>query len=140
MGTPHTPQLLPAPTVYPDNQHFWAQAELGRLVLPRCTTCGDVHWFPRPICPFCGGTQMQWQAAAGLGTIYSVSVTRKAGPAPYAIAFVTLDEGVTLLTHIVEGDLDTVRIGERVSLLFAPTDGGPPVPVFRRLSSSGVTP
>jgi hypothetical protein len=49
---------------------------------------------------------------------------------PYAIAYVTLDEGVTMLTNIVDCDLDTLRIGQRVRVVFKPTEGGPPVPMF----------
>jgi uncharacterized OB-fold protein len=49
---------------------------------------------------------------------------------PYAIAYVTLEEGPTMLTNIVDGDLDAIRIGQRVRVRFVPTDGGPPVPMF----------
>jgi hypothetical protein len=50
---------------------------------------------------------------------------------PYAIAYVTLEEGVTMMTSIVDADLDALRIGLPVTVAFHPTDGGPPVPVFR---------
>jgi uncharacterized OB-fold protein len=43
---------------------------------------------------------------------------------------VKLDEGVTMMTNIVDTDLDTVHIGQRVKVRFAETDGGAPVPVF----------
>jgi uncharacterized OB-fold protein len=43
---------------------------------------------------------------------------------------VKLDEGVTMMTHIVDTDLDSVRIGQRVKVRFADSEGGPPVPVF----------
>jgi uncharacterized OB-fold protein len=50
---------------------------------------------------------------------------------PYAIAYVTLDEGPTMMTNIVETDLDAIRIGQRVRVVFVPTEGGAPVPMFR---------
>ena len=49
---------------------------------------------------------------------------------PYAIAYVTLAEGPTMMTNIVDCDLDKIRIGQPVRLVFKPTDGGPPVPMF----------
>ena len=49
---------------------------------------------------------------------------------PYAIAYVTLDEGVTMMTNLVDCDFDTLKIGQRVRVVFKPTDGGPPVPTF----------
>jgi uncharacterized OB-fold protein len=51
-------------------------------------------------------------------------------PAPYALAYVTLDEGVTVMTNIVDCDLDKIRIGQKVKVVFKPTEGGPPVPTF----------
>ena len=51
---------------------------------------------------------------------------------PYAIAYVALTEGVTMLTNIVDCDLDALRIGQQVKVVFKPTEGGPPVPMFTR--------
>jgi uncharacterized OB-fold protein len=51
-------------------------------------------------------------------------------PVPYAIGYVTLEEGVSMMTNIVDCDLDAIRIGQRVKVVFKPTDGGPPVPMF----------
>jgi uncharacterized OB-fold protein len=51
-------------------------------------------------------------------------------PVPYAIGYVALEEGVTMMTNIVDCDLDAIRIGQRVKVVFKPTDGGPPVPMF----------
>ena len=50
---------------------------------------------------------------------------------PYAIAYVTLAEGPTMLTNIVDCDFDTLRIGLPVNIVFEETEGGPPVPMFR---------
>jgi uncharacterized OB-fold protein len=43
---------------------------------------------------------------------------------------VTLAEGVAMMTNIVDCDLDSIRIGQAVRVVFKPTDGGPPVPMF----------
>ena len=51
-------------------------------------------------------------------------------PEPYAIAYVTLAEGPTMMTNIVGVDLNTIRIGQKVKLAWTPTEGGPPVPCF----------
>jgi len=51
-------------------------------------------------------------------------------PAPYAIAYVTLEESVTIMTNLVDCDFDRIRIGDKVKLVFKPSDGGPPVPMF----------
>ena len=120
---------IPAPPVSPESQPFWDAAAAGRLLLKRCEACGEPHYYPRPICPFCGSDATQWKDASGRGTIYSFSVMRRV-PTPYAIAYVTLAEGPTMMTNIVDCDLDAIRIGQAVKVVFKPTDGGPPVPMF----------
>jgi uncharacterized OB-fold protein len=130
MSTPFTPQVLTAPEELPDNAEFWAAAREGRLLVRHCDDCGKPHWYPRTLCPFCMG-ETTWKASAGRGTVYSFSVTRRAGPTPFCMAYVTLDEGITMMTRIVDCDLDTVHIGQKVQLTFTPTDNGPPVPTFR---------
>ena len=125
----HAERKFPAPLPNPETKPFWEAAAEGRLLLKRCRSCGEVHYYPRAYCPFCGSGETEWQPASGGGTIYSYSVMRRA-EAPYAIAYVTLDEGVTMMTNLVDCDLDAIRIGQRVRLVFKPTEGGPPVPAF----------
>src|SRR5215467_4135536 len=126
---PGKERTIAAPAVTPETQLFWDAAAAGRLLLKRCLGCGEPHHYPRPICPFCGSDRTEWRDASGRGTIYSYSVMRRA-PVPYALAYVTLDEGVTMMTNIVDCDLDAIRIGQAVRVVFKPTDDGPPVPMF----------
>ena len=42
----------------------------------------------------------------------------------------TLEEGPTMMTNIVDCDLDTLKIGQAVKLKFVPSEGGPPMPMF----------
>ena len=71
----------------------------------------------------------EWTEAKGTGEIYSFSVMKRA-KISYAIAYVTLDEGVTMMTNIVDTDLDAIKIGQKVKVVFKPTEDGPPVPMF----------
>jgi uncharacterized OB-fold protein len=120
---------IPAPNSTPETAPFWEAAAKGKLLVKRCTACGRAHHYPRPHCPFCGSERTEWKDSAGLGVIYSYSVMRRATP-PYVIAYVTLDEGPTVMTNLVDCDFDTLRIGQPVRVVWAPTDGGPPVPMF----------
>jgi uncharacterized OB-fold protein len=118
-----------APPVNPETRPFWDAAAAGTLLIKKCLACGEMHYYPRALCPFCFSERTDWQTASGRGTIYSYSVMRRAGTR-YAIAYVTLEEGVTMMTNIVDCDLDAIRIGQKVRLVFKPSDGGPPVPMF----------
>ena len=51
-------------------------------------------------------------------------------PVPYAIAYVTLAEGVTVLTNLVGCDFETLAIGQSVALTFGDTEGGMALPLF----------
>ena len=120
---------IPAPEPSPETRPFWEAATAGRLLIGTCKACGKPHYYPRALCPFCGSDATEWVAASGRGAVYSYSVMRRL-PVPYALAYVTLDEGVTMMTNIVDCNLDTIHVGQRVRLIFKPTEGGPPVPMF----------
>jgi uncharacterized OB-fold protein len=68
--------------------------------------------------------------------IYSFSVMRRV-PTPFALAYVTLAEGPTMMTNLVDCDFDTLRIGQPVQIVWKPTEGGPPVPCFTPVSLEG---
>ncbi|MCZ4312545.1 OB-fold domain-containing protein [Comamonadaceae bacterium G21597-S1] len=128
--TTTAPRTIPAPTQYPDNAPYWGALAEGRLMLRHCRSCGKPHCYPRPVCPFCLGDASDWRAAQGQGAIYSFSVCRRVGPVPYVIAYVRLDEGVTMLTNIVDCDFDAIRIGDRVRLVPKPAEDGTMVAMF----------
>ncbi|WP_073102698.1 Zn-ribbon domain-containing OB-fold protein [Pollutimonas bauzanensis] len=120
---------IPAPLPNPETEPFWAAARQGKFLIRRCASCRQAHWYPRAICPFCGGATA-WQEASGKAVIYTYSVMRRAAQ-PFAAAYVTLDEGPTLLTNIVDCDFDKLSIGGRVSVVFVPVDEeGAVVPMF----------
>ena len=121
---------LAAPVITAESKAFFDAARQGRLLIPVCTTCKRAHWYPRAICPFCASDKVEWREASGKGTIYTFSVMQRAKE-PYAIAHVTLAEGPTMLTNIVDCDFDRLRIGQPVAVVFQETEGGPPVPMFK---------
>jgi len=126
----YQPNPIPAPTEEQGNQPFWEAAKKGQFLVKFCKSCKEPHWYPRTLCPFCFG-ETEWKEGSGKGTIYSLSVMQRGNPNPYCIAYVTLDEGVTMMTQIVDCDLAALKIGQRVKLVYKPTtEDGPPVPMF----------
>ena len=104
---PRDRKITPPP-VNVETQAFWDAATQGNLLIKKCTACGEVHFYPRNICPFCFSNQTEWQEASGRGTIYTYSVMRRA-PVPYAIAYVELAEGPRIMSNIVDCDLDAIK-------------------------------
>jgi len=120
---------LPPPATSSETEAYWEAAGKGKLLVRKCTACNQAHHYPRTICPFCFSDKTEWVEASGKGTIYSYSVMRRA-PVPYAIGYVTLAEGPRMLTNIVDCDLDKLKCEQAVTVVFKPTDGGPPLPMF----------
>lgn len=120
---------LTPPTPNPETEVFYEAAEEGKLLIGRCLTTGKAFFFPRALSPFTLTDNIDWVEASGNGTIYTFSHMARA-PEPYVIAYVKLEEGPMILTNIVDCDVDEIKIGMPVSLVFKPSDGGPPIPMF----------
>ena len=120
---------IPAPAINNESKPFWDAAREGRFLIKRCRACGKAHWYPRLSCPYCFSDDTVWEASPGEAAIYTFSVMHHT-QTPFAIGYVTLDEGPAMLTNFVDCDLESLRIGQRVKLRFQETEGGPPVPVF----------
>lgn len=133
MTTPYQERTITDPAMNVGDEPYFAAAAEGRLLVKKCADCGEIHHYPRSACPFCLSDKVAWQDAKGTGKIYSYSITRRAGPIPYCIAYVTLDEGVTMMTNIVDCDLDKVSIGQAVKVTFKKSTGGVSVPMFTPL-------
>lgn len=123
-------RTYPDPSINMESEAYWQAANEGKLLVKRCDACGKVHFYPRAICPECFSDDTSWVQAAGTGRVYSYSVMRRSKP-PYAIAYVTLDEGVTMLTNIVDADLDALSVGMPVEVTFRQTEGDQALPLFR---------
>ena len=121
---------IPAPSVNPENKPYFDAAAEGKLLVKQCGACGEFHHYPRSLCPHCFSDRTEWREAKGTGTVYSYSVLRRGVPVPYCIAYVKLDEGISMLTNIVDCDLDAVRIGQEVKVVFRQSEGGAAVPMF----------
>ena len=121
---------IPTPDRTPETEPYWAGAARGELWIRRCAGCGRAHHYPRALCPFCFAPEPAWERASGLGVVYSYSAVLRA-PAPYVIAYVTLAEGPTMLTNLVDCDPARLAVGMPVRLAVPPAEGGPPIPMFR---------
>ncbi|QUT05794.1 OB-fold domain-containing protein [Sphingobium phenoxybenzoativorans] len=101
---------------FPENREYWEAVAQERLLIKRCVSCEKPHYYPRAYCPFCGG-ETQWEESKGKGEIYSYTVVR-VGAEPYCPAYVTLDEGPTMIAVMVECDFDRLAVGDRVRVVF----------------------
>lgn len=137
------PPSRPLPDIRNAGEKFWKAASEGILLVPRCMACERTFWHPRPRCPYCSSDLVEWTTSSGRGTIHTFTVVRQSADpyfrtkVPYAVAMVELDEGVRLMTNVVETPLAALRIGMRVEVLFEPAAAGIAIPLFRAEGAVG---
>jgi uncharacterized OB-fold protein len=102
-GKPAAAKAVPVPT--PETQPFWDGCAAGELRIQRCADCSAPYFYPRPVCPACGSTRVEWFTASGRARLYSYVINHRPArgfedDAPYAIAVVQLAEGPRMMTNL----------------------------------------
>jgi uncharacterized OB-fold protein len=88
--------------------------------LRRCTSCGKLRFYPKPLCPACHGAGSEPADASGEGTLYSFTVVHRAPSAelkaevPYIVALVDLVEGVRVTGRLLAPEGREPQCGDRV--------------------------
>ncbi len=132
------PRDIPIPVPNADNAGFWDACRAGELRLQRCTGCGTFRHHPRPICPSCGSLDYEWARASGRGTVHTFTIVhRPTLPAfeddiPYNVVAVRLDEGVFMVSNLVDCPNDQIAIGMPVEVVFERVSDEVTLPRFRR--------
>jgi uncharacterized OB-fold protein len=127
----------PLPVASPDSQPFWDGCKKHELLIPRCQRCGSYHFFPRFFCPKCLSTDLEWSKSGGRGTIYTFTIIDRAGMAafeedvPYILALVQLEEGVRMMSNIVQCRPEEIAIGMNVQVFFDDVTEEITLPKFR---------
>jgi enoyl-CoA hydratase len=103
-------------------------------------SCNAWRHIPRETCPECGSTDFDWAASSGRGYVFTwTDVERPLHPAfnsdaPYAPAVIEMDEGVRIVSQIIDCAPDELSIGMRVAVTFNHANGdGATLPKFRRV-------
>jgi uncharacterized protein len=125
-------------------QPFWDAATDDRLLVPKCSHCGTFRMPPSAYCFNCQQRGLDWVELPGTGTVYSFTVVRHPlhpdllGACPYIAGVVELDgtqgAGARMLVNIIDVDVDTVKIGDRVEIVFEHVNDEMSTPRFRPIS------
>ena len=124
---------VPVPTSI--TRRFWDSVNAEALAIPRCRDCGAVHFYPHALCPSCMSPNLDQVPVSGNGTIYSYTIIRAPQPAfkgmePYAVVNVELDEGVRIMANVRTDDVEKVRIGVRVKMIYEQSTDDLKIPQF----------
>jgi uncharacterized OB-fold protein len=127
----------PRPVEDEDNRPLLEAWREGRLMLQQSKSGGPVFFYPRPICPYTGSTDLVWKEASGRGRIVSFSIVMRPNhPAfndevPIILAEIALEEGANMLARVITSDANSVESGAAVELMPMPEAARYPLPTFR---------
>lgn len=122
-----------------DTRPYWEGLAQGELRIQRCDACGRAVFYPRSICPHCHADQLSWIVASGRGTIYSYTVAHQAfgmfaDETPFIVAIIELEEGVRMMSRIIDAPRERVAIGLPVQVTFETVGENITLPYFRLVS------
>lgn len=131
--------LRPVPVPDDLTRPFWEAAKERRLVIQQCQKC-KTYWHPPQYqCQTCESRDLKWEPVSGKGSIYSYtrihdSPLKAFLPAlPYCVVHVELAEQPWLLytCNMASTDLDDIRIGAPVEVMFEEISRGMLLPDFQ---------
>jgi uncharacterized OB-fold protein len=114
----------PLPQITPWSKAFWEGCKRHKLLIQRCDECLKFVMYPKLYCPYCLSPKLKWVNATGKGKIYSFSTvqsyapTEFAGDVPYVVGIVELEEGVRMMSNIVEIPPEKVKCDMPVQVVF----------------------
>jgi uncharacterized OB-fold protein len=136
-----TPYPRPDP-VAADDARFWAFVAGGELRIQQCADCGVHRHPPRPRCAACGSETSEWVRASGQGEVWAGTVIHPptlpafASRTPYGAVVVRLDEGVFLVSNVLDRAPDDVAVGMPVEVTITEVEPGLRLPLFRARSAA----
>jgi uncharacterized protein len=124
----YVPATLQDPYADDVTQPFWDAALKGQLTVTSCKTCSTKILPPQPRCFVCQSKDFEWVNLPGTATIYTYTIVRHPlrptlqEIVPYISAVVELDgtqgAGARMQVNVVNCDVEKVRIGDKVKVLF----------------------
>ncbi len=116
------------PSVSPDTEFLWAALKEGRLLVQRCSTCGQLRHPPGPMCPKCNSLEWETIDCSGRGEVYSFVMPQYPQypwcDYPYVVALIELAEGVRIVSNVRGVTPEEVSIGMPVQVSFPEFEDG----------------
>ncbi|MDQ0269674.1 Zn-ribbon domain-containing OB-fold protein [Cytobacillus purgationiresistens] len=131
--------IKPQPVPDGDSYRFWEGCKEEKLLIQKCNGCSKHIFYPRIICPHCSSEQIEWVESSGKGKVYSFTIARRGGgpafkdDAPYAVALIELEEGVRMMSNIINVDVNNIQCDQQVEVVFV-NEGEFTLPKFQPIS------
>jgi len=132
----------PLPTLDGLTKEFYDFCRAGELRFQRCSNCGQWRHVPREMCAECGSFAWAWERSSGRGTLFSWTVVERAlhpdfeEETPYAVVVVEMDEGVRVISRMLDTPPESLQIDMPVRVVFDHVADGVALPKFRPVAVS----
>ena len=131
---------LPIPTKW--SQPFWDAAREHKLVLKKCSKCGFIDPPPYLYCTNCTADEHEWVEASGKGTLAAYAINQFGVPfpfwvdLPYVVGLIDLEEGIRMISNIVECDQEKLSNGMDLEVVFDDVTDEVTLPKWRPVDES----
>lgn len=127
----------PLPQLEGLTKEFYDFCAQGELRFQRCSSCGEWRHVPREMCAECSSFDWTWERSSGRGTLFSWTVVERAlhpdfeEETPYAVVVIEMDEGVRVISRMLDTAPDALQIDMPVEVVFDKVADGVALPKFR---------
>ncbi|MBI3246196.1 MAG: OB-fold domain-containing protein [Deltaproteobacteria bacterium] len=118
---------------------FYDFCKKHELRFQRCTSCQTWRHVPRDMCAKCGSFDWEWAKSSGKGKVFSwttaeqVMLPQFADDVPYNASVIELEEGVRMVSWVIDIPNDELRLDLPVEVFFDDVTPEVTLPKFRRM-------
>ena len=140
MSERYFPDGMPQPLANTTTLPWWEAAAEHRLVVQRCTACGQTRLPPAPLCASCRSTESDWLEVPGRGEVYTYTTVHRPIAAgqelPFVVAVIALEEsgGLRMISNLVDVKPEALAVGLPVELVWEDMSADLAIPRFRPIS------
>jgi uncharacterized OB-fold protein len=122
--TPAKKYSKPLPRIDEESRPWWEALQRHELYIQKCRACGELRYYPRALCTECLSPNVEWLKCSGRAKVYTFTTTYQnqtpgfRDSLPYIMAYVELEEGVKMLTNLVDCTPEQVRIDMPVEVVY----------------------
>lgn len=116
--------MRPMPLLHKMNELFYEGCAKGELRIRFCPKCKARFHFTSEWCPYCYSQKLSYEKASGRGKVSHFTVCHTSPYpefdefTPYILALIELDEGVRMMSNVLDCSIERIRVGLRVKVRF----------------------